>query len=576
MEKFQLIEESLKSVNSSPVECLNEVLKLICETAGCEYGAILTLDGNRSVFALDALYGYRSDEALELRSARLKFPIEQGWVAAISLQEGRNNELVSPIVKQIAEPGQFPIIPADVKEVLAYPVSSMDEYIAVLTLGSTSAGAFDEVENSAVRLEMLRVGSNLISVALASRQSLIFKLDEFIKFGKFENVTLMSKAIVRWVLNTFKMDSCALFFVEYDETTDKEYLYCKERIVSGQPELNVKDIRYSKGEDYCGWVMENRACLILTDFEEGFSKELESYERRYASLPRRTDHSDKPHPTLTFKSYLGIPIIDAGRVIGVLEVLDTERGYAFSDEGLLEMIGQRIAYEYNRMLENRRKENLFAIPSIEERDFDKVVDEVVTAAMKVAAATHGFFLYKESQNVFIAKAIKGHALKESDIPPVRLDEPSLVNYVLQSRDAFIIQDIEKERNRLSPEIQRYLNDGPSIQKLTSGRFKSLLMVPIYEPVAGRPAGEANMEDVGTGKELGVLVLMSSRPSPFKQDELIITALAEIVGLHIWGNRRLAELDYDRQQVAQLRQAAQNSQQAIFGDDVFEIIFDDAY
>jgi signal transduction histidine kinase len=89
------------------------------------------------------------------------------------------------------------------------------------------------------------------------------------------------------------------------------------------------------------------------------------------------------------------------------------------------------------------------------------------------------------------------------------------------------------------------------------------MVPIYEPVAGRPAGEANMEDVGTGKELGVLVLMSSRPSPFKQDELIITALAEIVGLHIWGNRRLAELDYDRQQVAQLRQAAQNSQQAIF-------------
>jgi two-component system sensor histidine kinase KdpD len=69
-------------------------------------------------------------------------------------------------------------------------------------------------------------------------------------------------------------------------------------------------------------------------------------------------------------------------------------------------------------------------------------------------------------------------------------------------------------------------------------IRSLLIVPVY------------LKDDTTDKydDIGALVLMSSRPRVFQQDEIIITALVEIVSYHIWGNMKIAELEAKNKQV----------------------------
>lgn len=551
MKTSEFIANSLKVIHSSPVESLGKILQYISEVAGCEYGVILTLDEVNNKLVLDVIHGYPQQDILEHRGERLRLDLDPGKsVSADALLEARRKGESVPIIRDGSAPDNLRITETKVKKSLGYAIEDKGEFSAVLTLESLTEGVLERLEP-----ELLEVFSNVIWTALAGRQSLVFSFDEFIERKEFKDFESFSQEVMRWVYTKFNVNSCAIYFIKYDETTGEHYYSCMDAIIDREAETDLTGVRFMEGEGYAGWVAANRASLILTDFENEESEELKYFEKRYEDRPKLKKKLCQRRRSLKFKSYLGVPITDGKRVYGVLEVLDTERKYAFSDEGLLEIIARRIAAEYKR-IQDIKRERLFDIPNIETRNWQLVVDGVVTAAMNVAAATHGFFMKREPDGSFTARAVKGYNLRESDIPPIRPGQPSLINFVMETHSQFVCQNINTERENLTPEKQAHLEASLAPQGFINPvRIKGLLMVPVYlknqklkDPHTNASPEEWEYED------LGVLVLMSSLPNSFQQDELVITAMAEIVSYHIWGNAVIAELEDRRVQVSQLQQA----------------------
>jgi nitrogen-specific signal transduction histidine kinase/GAF domain-containing protein len=525
---------------------------MVCKRVPCDYGVILTVDKQENKLALDVLHGYPSGVARKYRSERLKLPIERGTsVSAEALVTAQAGEAKAIIVSGASDV-QFRIA-SGVKQVLGYAVNSLGDYVAVMTLESLKDNVFDRFKIDEDAQKELKEYANLIAVAFIARQSLVYKFDEFIEEKNFSDPDDLNKDIINWVYNKFNVNTCNLYFIEYDESTGADYLIPKYSIIDAKLQGNVPDLRYRSGEGYCGWVAAHNASMILTDFENDQSPALDEYAKKYGSRPERTGRFKNKYPSLMFKSYLGVPVVSGKRVVGVLEVLDRKREYAFTDEGLLEIIAHRIGTEYTRIIREKRRENLFDIPNIETRNLPMVIRGVVDAAVNFTSATHGFFMSMEDGSYFRAQAVRGHNLKESDIRDVRMDDKTLVSLVIEKHAHFICQDIEEDRKGLDEEQRAYLDNTRFPKGFIPQSIKSLLIVPVYmkdSPEA--PSDKA--PDPTMFEDLGVLVLMSYKPGAFQQEAVVITALAEIVCYHIWGNKKLAELQAKTEKIYQLEQA----------------------
>lgn len=538
--------DSLEVLQYSPIEGLSRVLKLICGSVGCEFGAILTIDEQNNLLALDVLHGY-PETARSLRSQRLKLPIAKGSSTAadsLFLNVGKEGGAI-PLILSGSSSNQFSIT-RGVKEVLAYPVSRGGVFVAVLVLESLRAGVFKQFENNPKETSLLTICSNIVSLALAARQSLVAEFDQFIKGTNFPDQDALRREAMRWVYEKFKVNSCILSFIVYDHETGQDYLIAEEMIINNVPQTGRRN-RLSIGEGYGGWVAAHNASLMLTDFDDLENPELDYYAAMYGSKPHRKDMFRDP--SLCFKSYLGVPVTSDKQVVGVLEILETEREYAFNDEGLLEMIAQRIGSEFHRISRDRRRESLFSIPNIHTRDLSQVIQGVVDAAMRLTSATHGFFMYKEVEGVFHARAVSGHNLTGSSIRPVEAWEDTLVNLVITNHSDFLCGDVMGEREHLDERHRECLDNTLAPDGFIPKGISSLLMVPVY--MKDLPADK--IENESSFEDIGVLVLMSYKRNVFQQDEVAVTALAEIVSYHIWANRKLSELKEQQEQIQRLDQ-----------------------
>lgn len=559
------MEESLKDIQTSPVECLGKILERICCTTGCN-GVILTHDEQGKALGVDVVYGYKPKDAKKLRSDRLKLPLKPRIsVSTEAFLEASEMGAATPKLVPGGDPLSHSITEEQIEEVLGYAISSMGEWVGALTLESPRKAVLEKLKNSEDGRHWLEIFSAVLSTAFAARQSLVFRFNEFINQSQFTDVETLSRETLDWVFNKFKVNSCAMYFIKYDELARKDYLACFDAVVNRkkEPENEATKIRYEIGEGLVGWVAEIQHSLILTEVENSESKELDGYQRDHGKRPQRANKLTQRHPNLNFRSYIGVPITDGQETFGVLDALDTERDYAFSDEGLLEMIARRIAAEYKRILTNIKRESVFEIPKLDTRSLERVVDGVVKTAKKVAAATDAFFMLKEAGG-FTPMSIEGHNLLQGDIPPMGMEEKNLIHWVMEEYKEVNCPDLKAGRN--SPpedmDLDRWKNSferGGFIPE----HMRSLLMVPVY---LGSPHGYDDADDGGDDgaqgggeaaarkvEDLGVLVLMSTKPNAFEQDDVVITALAQIVAYHIWANKKINELESRKAEIFELRQ-----------------------
>ena len=566
-ETARFIQASLKDIQSSPVECLGKILKRICDSLGC-YGVILTYHEQPDDLLVDVVYGYQPEDAKTLRGYRLRLGLEPNVsVSTETFIEARKAGAATPLLVPGDDPLTHRITSEKMKEVLGYAIGGAGEWAGVLTLESPREGVLKEVEGSESGRHSLEVFGEVIAMAFAARQSLVFRFDEFIKQKDFRDVETLSRDTLDWVHRKFNVNTCAIFFIEYVEEFRRVGLACKGAIVNRVYAPKAKKIFQDVGEGFAGWVAHFQRSLILTEVDNEESKELTNYEEKFKKRPRLIRNLDLGD--LTQKSYIGVPITDGQETFGVLEVLDAEREYAFSDEGLLEMIARRIAAEYKHISRNIKRDSLFEIPKLDTRSLETVIDGVVNTAMKVAAATDGFFMLKEGDD-FKPMGVQGQNLSPGDIPPTGPGEKNLIRWVMKECKEFSSHDLKADRDSGSPpgEVPADYWDGsfkpkegdpPVAQAFIPEHMRSLLMVPVY--LGSRQGGAAENGVVSQGAEpsaknvedIGVLLLMSTKARAFVEDEVVITALAQMVVYHIISSRKINEVENKKGEVSELRQ-----------------------
>jgi signal transduction histidine kinase/GAF domain-containing protein len=541
LEASEFVQYSVDIIHKSPVECLSEILRLICETVGCDCGGIVTYDKQNNVLEVEVLHGYSPKEALEYRGQRL--PIDGPSVSVKAFTEAIHLQEPKLVITDKGDPIQMEISP-EVIQTMSYGVSDADDFVGVVTLERKEGSRFNSFEETLETEALMRVCTSVVSIALSARQSFIFRFEQFIRQMEFHDVERLSSEVTRWVHEKFRVDLCSLYFLVNDKDTGDEHLVCKERFVGGTAQPEKRRARCAVGEDGPGKVAATKQRVF---WPSGTQKDgqADAADPTLADARHVGLYLSREYPDLHFLSYLGVPILYRKQLLGVLEVADTEREYAFSDAGLLEMIASRIASEYSRITKYSQRENLFALPNMETHDLNSVVSGVVDSAMKSSGATHGLFMLKGPDGTFIPKSVQGPKFSEAIIPSVGPTDGGLVNWVILNKEkgAFICPDLTDEQGIVvesRPFIKNSFLPGGFIPE----GAKSLLMVPVYL----RDSLTKETED------LGVLILMSTRQHTFQHDEVLITALAEIVSYHVWGVKKAAELDAQRQELSQLKEA----------------------
>jgi GAF domain-containing protein len=551
------IEECLTDIQTSPVDCLGKILKRICKAVGCEFGVILTFDKRRNQLALDVVHGYSPEVIRTYRSERLTFTIIPRK-RAVSVDAYLNAQDTGQ-AKPVLVPGDSPLTHPlqTVKWVLGFPIASMGEWVGVFTLESLRDNVLEDLAKTD-DIKLLSLFSNLIAAALASRQSLVFAFDEFIEENQFTDIKTLSAQALNWVFEKFKVNSCAIYFAAYEE--GQSFVACTGAFINKKFEADVDSVRYEIGEGFAGWVAGNQHSLILTEVDNEESIELQNYQKDFERPHRARKLASKNQELGDFKSYMGVPITDGQETVGVLEIFDQEREYAFSDEALLEMIARRIAIEYKRISKTQKRDSLFEISKFGTGDRDTVIEDVMKTAMKAAAATHGFFMYKESDGSFKPLSIMGHDLSAADIPLVASNEENLITWVMTELKEVNSPDCKKEGVRPRDDIPE--NSWANSFKPTGfipKNIRSLLMVPVYlgnKQKNGAAKTQAIDQSEASDSEietLGVLVLMSTKANAFQQDEVVVTVLAQIVSYHIWANKKITELESKKSEISELRQ-----------------------
>lgn len=525
-----LAKSALHAIHTSPVGCLLDVLELICGWVPCDFGHIWTVDKIENELTLDVTHGYPRHEIA--RTLKLD---DLSEVAVRAFRESQDRGESVAIVH--SGDSAIQTDPAnEMPEALVLAIRSLDDTIAVLTLESRTPRVFKQFVGPAGRTQADYLGS-VIAVALAARQSLLFRFDNFLKELRSPDVTSLCSASVDWLNTTFAIQNCSLYFIEYDADSGTEHLYCYDSRWNGEPNLKAIGSRLKLGEGLLGTVAatNKRVALSRTETETLTANSVEALHAAAESPPCVRE--------APLTSHIAVPITVSSHVLGVLEVLDGQQADAFSDEGLLELIADRIGAEYQRINLEIRSENLFAVPNIATPDLELVITGVVDSAMKVSAATHGLFVYREDDGYLRAHAVRGHGLDTGRTHFNDTERPNLIHWVLRQpkRAALVLADIRDTSSGTKSDINSHLEASFCPDGFIPTGIRSLLLVPVY--VKDPKSGEI--------EDLGVLVLMSLRTQAFRHSEIVVTALAEIVSYHIWGTKVWAELLEQREQVVQL-------------------------
>ena len=372
------------------------------------------------------------------------------------------------------------------------------------------------------------------------RQSVVFRFNEFLATAEEPGTTVFYDAVLAWLAQEFMIDTSAVYLNERSSSTAAEMLVCAAARIAGVPKQNPGKAQHRFGEGFAGWIAKHGAPLILPVFHATSGPVLDYYEALMGERPIRKsklfEGLDVP-----VRSYAGFPLAEGRRVFGVLQTFYDTRESVFSEERLLEMIGMRLGRElYHRDRELRRNQ-LFELPSIETSSAKAVIRGVVDVAMKVAAATHAWYMqYEPTGEQFVPRAVQGDNLLKRDIPAVPGDAEDIVVHVSRTRREVVCPDLDQPPPGLAHVLAKSFRPADG---------KAALIVPVY--LRAHEEGGGAPEQV---EDLGVLVLYSYRKGAFIDDDIVVSALAELVSYHIWGVRKIDELHKAKEEVTKLEES----------------------
>jgi signal transduction histidine kinase len=532
-----LVEQALEYIHSSSATCVSDVLGAICSDAGADYGVLLSLVGS-SHLEFDAFFGYPDADVIRFRGGRRVLRLDDGLSLCVSmLKECAGQTKPEPRVFPGNHPRQYKITDG-VCETLIYPIPLRDRFLGTLALESRRNGVLSDLVSDPDK-DRFTTYARLVTQALHERQSVIYRFNEFLETVPETGMEGFYDGVLEWLAQEFMIDTSSVHLAEWSGAAASEMLVCVAARIMGRREENPRRFQHRIGEGYTGWIAKHGIPLILSDFHVTSGLVLDYYEKQAGERPVRAHKLLRGDVDAAVRSYAGFPLVGGRRVAGVLQAFNARRESVFSEERLLEMIGRRLGRELNDRERELRRNFLFELPNIETRSPQTVIRGVVDVAMRVAAATHGWYMQREpNTGLFVAKAVRGEGLRKDDIPSVPAEGDEIVAFVSRTRREWVCPDLD----HLDPGIAEVMKK--SFRPVDA---KSALIVPVYLkfPQESADRGTRDHED------LGVLVLFSYRRGAFVDDDIVVTALGELVSYHIWGLRKLTELQKVQAQVAEL-------------------------
>ena len=130
-------------------------------------------------------------------------------------------------------------------------------------------------------------------------------------------------------------------------------------VATGPVSTGLKDVRLKMGQGVAGWVAERKKGVIVND----------------VGRDPRFDRNVDTSTGFTTQSILAVPLVDEGRVLGVLEVLNTSKPKRF-DQGDLDLL---MAYASHAAVALRNAQ-LFSVIREEKRLLQASLDEQIGRA----------------------------------------------------------------------------------------------------------------------------------------------------------------------------------------------------
>ncbi len=334
MEQFQ--SRQLRLVNRvghqvtsilDPKQLLQEVARLICETFDYYYVEVGLCEGEELVFQ-----GWGSGKQAELHSPPARLPLSEQGIVTWVAREGK--PLLVPDVRQEPRYRPVPEIPDTFAE-LAVPLQVGGRVLGVIEVQSDRRGQLTEKE-----IPLLETLASQIAVALNNAhlfQERDRRITELAILNQISRV-LSSALDLNELLETIYQQVGRLFDTNnfyiaayYPESDEWETLLEIEEGERLLPE------RYKVGAGLTGYIIRHKAPLLFRNVAQ-----VEEFSRKEGVDPIGR----------MARSWLGVPLLTADKIVGVMAIQSFEQKNLYGDEDLA--LFSTIATQAAGAIENAR------------------------------------------------------------------------------------------------------------------------------------------------------------------------------------------------------------------------------
>jgi PAS domain S-box-containing protein len=347
------------------------------------------------------------------------------------------------------------------------------------------------------------------------------------------------QAIIESVVQLIPCDIPEITIWDSDNQILTPYHFTKPGDSERKPEKTKQS--YNPDQGYSGYLISERKPLLISDVDD------------YVAM-RPTVDRNKYH----FRSYLGVPLLTAGELVGTLELASLEKeSFSQTDLEILEMVSGHAAIAlHNAMLYHRQKSRVLELSGLahlahavgsfrEAKDLYASLVESIKPLLKVEMI--GFWIYEENQHILQAQVpFIGIPPQFIDLYQIDIETGSHGEEILFSQQVIYARDAPKDPTLAGLKLDAHAQ---------AAGMRDTVLVPL----------------TSAGKVLGYLQVADKLDeTPFDQDDLRLLSIISGQAAITIENATLVQQSQRRAQRAEaLRKIASLTQSVATLDEILQ-------
>jgi uroporphyrinogen-III synthase len=312
---------------------------------------------------------------------------------------------------------------------------------------------------------MEMVESFQISQAMGTQVALLHRISSIVSSGL--ELETMLRELVDLIMQVSDSDACLVYLV--DHGTNEIVLRASQLPHSGE----IGKLRLQMGEGITGWVAKHKSVVALAK-----DASLDTRFKGFTSLQEDT-----------YQSFLSVPLVSSGDLIGVINVHHREPHKHTSDEvALVSFIGEQMggAIAKSRLAEQsqgafKRMEALAAVAQTIAAE--SYLDRILQAISEMVAETLdspvcSIMLVDDERRELVINAARCSTPEYLHKMPIKIED-SLIGRVIREGRHIMVPNVLEEKQYRYPELARKTGLASLLSVPLSSREKVIGTINIY-------------------------------------------------------------------------------------------------